>query len=365
MKKSLPVALFLSALFLIVLILVFFVLREPPQPAAPASTPLSTNPLETLSLPSGSHTSTPFQPSSPTATTSPTLVPSLTATSVVPPTALPYDHLYPPVDEDSYLPMPLIPEPKGQITILVLGTDLISGRNGYRTDGIILVTINTRKQEVTLTSFPRDLFVLIPGWTVQRINTAYPHGGFEMMADTLEFNFGVRPDYFALVHVTFLEDVVTDLGGIEVQVQTPLCDHRAGYKGDYCVPSGTVFMDGPTALWYARSRNSRENDFGRNRRHQEILRAVFNRMMELDSLTKVPQLYKTYQKNVETNLTLGTILNLIPTAAKLRDPSRLQQYYITREEIIPWTTPKGAMVLIPQPKPIRELLIQALNSPED
>lgn len=368
MKKILTAAvpvIFILAIIVAVLLFVFIFQQQMLPSAAADNQPPETSQAERADEEPPSPT--PFQPSSPTPTSLPTLTPTPTTTplpTAPPPEAdLPYNKLFPPVYEQDYLPMPMITEPEGQITILILGTDLLPGRRGYRTDGIILATVNTRQQTVSLTSFPRDLYVLIPGWMLQRINTAYPHGGFEMMADTMEYNFGVRPDYYILMHLTFLEEVVDSLGGIWVDVDESICSWRGDIHQDYCVQAGRVFMDGPTAMWYARTRNTAENDFGRNRRHQIVLRAVFNRMMELNSLTKVPQLYKNYLDNVETNLNLGTILSLIPTASKLRDTSRITQYYITKNDVIGWTTFRGAMVLIPQPRPIRDILLQALNSP--
>jgi len=290
----------------------------------------------------------------------------LTPSPIVTPTpiaTLPYDYLYPPVYEESYQPVPLIPQPEKQINILVLGSDQFGDRQGYRTDAIMLVTINTEDDTVNITSFPRDLYVYIPGWTVQRINTAYPYGGFELLADTLEYNFGVRPDYYAFIHVSFLEEVVDDLGGITVHVEKTLCANRSDYNGVYCLFPGDRYMDGATAFWYAKSRHTIDNDFGRNRRHQELLRGIFNRALEMRALTKIPKLYGTYKDNVDTNMNIGTILKLVPTATKLIDQSRITQYFISQSEIINWTTDGGGQVLIPQPKLVRDILLQALNSP--
>ncbi|MBS1248786.1 MAG: Polyisoprenyl-teichoic acid--peptidoglycan teichoic acid transferase TagT [Chloroflexi bacterium] len=299
-------------------------------------------------------------------TTPEVIVPSPTYTaipsSLPSEVTLPYDYLLPPVYESSYERMPLIPQPKKQINVLILGSDHFGDRKGYRTDGIILVTINTKEDIVSVTSFPRDLWVYIPGWTLQRINTAYPYGGFESIADTLEYNFGVRPDYYVFIHVTLLEEIVDDLNGITVHAEKTLCDHRSEYNGVVCIYPGEHTMDGPTAFWYAKSRNTIEHDFGRNRRHQELLRGIFDRILELRMIPKIPQLYKTYKKNVDTNMSLVTILKLAPTTAKLVDKTRITQYYIGQDEVINWTTFGGAQVLIPQPMLVRDVLIQALNS---
>ena len=68
-----------------------------------------------------------------------------------------------------------IPQPEGQVNILLLGSDQRPGDYGFRTDTILLLTLNPNDGTANLTSFPRDLYVYIPGWTTQRINTAQAH----------------------------------------------------------------------------------------------------------------------------------------------------------------------------------------------
>ena len=110
----------------------------------------------------------------------------------------------------------LLPQPKGQINILLLGSDQRRGSGGFRTDVVLLVTINPADNSINITSFPRDLYVNIPGYSQNRINTAHARGGFETMANTFEYNFGVRPDYYALINFWSFVDVVNSLGGIDV-----------------------------------------------------------------------------------------------------------------------------------------------------
>ena len=94
------------------------------------------------------------------------------------------------------------------------------------------------------------------------------------------------------------------------------------------------------------------------------MRGIFDQALEVKALTKVPQLYQTYKDNVDTNMGLGIVLKLLPTAIKLQDQSRITQYYISQDDVINWTTGGGASVLIPQPRLVRDVLLQALNSPE-
>ncbi len=105
------------------------------------------------------------------------------------------------------------------------------------------------------------------------------------------------------------------------------------------------------------------NDFNRNIRQQLVLNGVLDRFFALNTISKIPKLYNTYVNNVTTNLDLGTIITLAPTAAKLSDKSRIKQYFINQGSVSSWVSPGGARVLLPKYKVIRRILENALNSP--
>ncbi len=307
-----------------------------------------------ISPPDSTPTATAFQPSSPTETYIPTAYPTSTPTLTPTPKPTKPTSKYP----SGARP---IPEPDNQINIVILGSDQRAGSVGFRTDVIILLTINKQEDTVNITSIPRDLYVFMPGWTSQRINTAFPHGGFPALRNTFEYNFGFRPDYYVLVNFWFFERVINDLGGIYVNVPSTLCDKWHGKR--HCISPGRRHFYGEEALWYVRSRKT-TSDFDRNRRQQAVLNGVLDRALALNTLGKIPKLYNTYRNSVSTNIPLKTVLSLVPTAAKLSDSSRISHYYVDSSAVNSWVTSAGAHVLLPRPGQIRSIFKQALNSPE-
>ncbi len=318
-------------------------------PLAPAAVSMNPNFLYNPSNPTA--TATPFQPIDPTAIFFPTATPVPTPT---------------PLQIGQYSSSPsatragLLPQPKGQINILLLGSDQRQGSGGFRTDTIMLVTINPADNSVNITSFPRDLYVEIPGYTTNRINTAFARDGFKTMADTLEFNFGVRPDYYALINFWSFVDIVNSLGGVDVNASKPLSEYTAA--GWFTIPEGVTHMDGETALYYSRSRYS-TSDFDRNRRQQEVITAIVDKMMNLYTIAKIPELYRIYSENVTTNIKLSDVIQLIPVAARVKSTDNIQHYYVGRGEVTSWMTPGGAAVLLPNKAAIEAVLRKALNSP--
>lgn len=318
-------------------------------PMAPAAVSMNPNFIYNPSNPTT--TPTPFQPIDPTAIFTPTATP-------VPPT--PTQQIGQFSSNPSAPRAGLLPQPKGQINILLLGSDQRRGSGGFRTDVVLLVTINPADNLINITSFPRDLYVTIPGYAQNRINTAHARGGFETTADTFEFNFGVRPDYYALINFWSFVDVVNSLGGIDVYASKPLSERTA--IGWFNIPEGWNHMDGETALYYTRSRYS-TSDFDRNRRQQEVITGIVDKMMNLYTIAKIPELYRIYSENVTTNMKLSDVIPLIPVAARIKSTDNIQHYYIGRGEVTSWRTPGGAAVLLPNKAAVEAVMRKALNSP--
>lgn len=251
-------------------------------------------------------------------------------------------------------------QPEGQLNILILGSDQRPNDGGFRTDVIELLTLNTRDNSVSLTSFPRDLYVYHPGWKMFRINGGMLHGGFEQLALTFAYNFGVMPDHYVLINFQGFESLVDALGGIDVQVAQGLTDEREG-PGDFSVPAGTFHMDGETALWYVRSRGT-SSDFSRANRQQEVLTAIFFKLLSLNALANAPQLYEQYKNMVKTDLGIADILPLLGLATAVSGNNSIHRYGIGPDQVNSWTTSSGGAVLLPQQDKVRPIMEQALSS---
>ena len=253
-------------------------------------------------------------------------------------------------------------KPEGQINILLLGSDVRPDDGGFRTDVTLWVSLNPQDGFVSIISFPRDLYVNIPGWGYQRINTAFQYGGFDLLAETFESNFGIRPDYYVMVDFEGFKAVINNLGGIDVQTTQNLTDTCGTWinASGYCsVGPGLVHMNGDVALWYARSRHS-TNDIDRTRRAQEVVEAIFDRLMSLDVILKAPDLYNAYITYVQTDIGLGEVLNLLPFASTISANRDIRNYVIGYDYVYDWYTAAGAQVLMPDTGAIQQLLIEAL-----
>ncbi len=244
----------------------------------------------------------------------------------------------------------------------MLGSDW-RPNSGYRTDVILLVSLDKIHEEISIISFPRDLWVRIPGIGEERINTAMEFGGFPMAQDMFLEIFGLRIDHYVMTNFQGFLNLVNSLGGINVNAARELYDtcNLPQASGGYCyVGPGLNQMDGATALWYVRSRGT-TSDFDRTRRAQEVLRAIFDKLISLDAVGKTSRLFNSLSGMFETDLRMQAILPFIPLAAKMTvEPTRVRQFFIGPEEAFGYIIPSsGANVLLPDMEAIREILNQA------
>jgi hypothetical protein len=117
-------------------------------------------------------------------------------------------------------------------------------------------------------------------------------------------------------------------------------------------------MDGDLALWYARSR-MRSSDFDRGRRQQEVLRAIYGRVLQTGTIARLPALYNDLMRIVETDMTLTEMLQLALYAPKLTNAD-FRGYYIRPPLVTSWITPEGAYVLLPNEGPLSQMLQEAM-----
>jgi LCP family protein required for cell wall assembly len=338
--------------------------------------------------PNASPTATPFQPIPWTPTPgTPTPAPD-TATptiTVPPPTETPVPTIDPNILVNTLVPFSTIEASgnsqvlnNGQETVnfLLIGSDKRSGTS-FRTDTMVIAILRPNEGQVSLISIPRDLWVSIPGWENQRINTAYQHGisvdypggGPGLLKDTILYNLGIRIDHTAMVDFDGFRQIVDTLGGVEVPVACAYTDWRLidptwdPYNENnwhlYTTGPGVVHMDGDLALWYARSRQ-KSNDFDRGRRQQEVLRSLFNQALQADTLKRIPELYNNFRSTVETDLGLGDLLQLAVYAPKMTNAD-IRSYYIRPPYVSSWITNGGAYVLLPNEESLQPLLMEAMS----
>ena len=131
-------------------------------------------------------------------------------------------------------------------SILLIGQDKREGESRQRSDSMILATLDKDQRTVSLTSFMRDLYVAIPGYSTTRINAAYAYGGMELLDATLEENFGVKIDGNVEVDFEVFQVLVDKVGGIDLELTQAEADYICGRDQSvlYSAPSKRLESSG-------------------------------------------------------------------------------------------------------------------------
>lgn len=221
------------------------------------------------------------------------------------------------------------------VNILLLGVEEIGGASN--TDVMIVATMNTKDKTIKLTSLMRDLYVEIPGYNNNKLNSVYSKGGIGLLYQVIKNNFGITLDGYAKVDFESFEDIVNLLGGVEVT----LTANEANYlnNNNYIsnpayrnVKEGTQIFNGNQAVGYARIRyvstGKEANDFGRTSRHRALLNAIFNKMKTKNIIQLGLIMNKILdQVPIETDITQSEFNTYLEEASSLK-VSQLQNYRI-------------------------------------
>lgn len=268
---------------------------------------------------------------------------------------------------------------KERVNILLLGIDQRCDETGpTHTDSIMILTVDPLGLSASVLSLPRDLWVEIPGFGVDRINQAnyygelyeYPGGGPALAVETVESLLGIPVDYYAAVNFDAFVEVVDLIGGIEIDVPEAIDDptypDRCYGYDPFHIEAGDHILDGQQALKYARTRATFGGDVDRAGRQQAVVLAVRDRLLALDKLPQLiaqaPLLWQTLQENVRTNMTLDEALQL---GLLVQDIPRSSIYtaVIDYNYVYNEVTPDGRAVLVPIRENIRQLRDQLFAPP--
>lgn len=216
------------------------------------------------------------------------------------------------------------------VSILLLGTDTGELNRHYkgRTDSIMLVTINPKKDKTTIMSIPRDTLVSIVGHEdtfPQKINAAYSYGSAESTIKTVQKWLNVPIDYYALVNMGGMEKVVDKVGGIKVNSPltfdfNPDTAHATGgnlysfTKGSSTYShNGKTYtsMTGEAALAFSRMRyDDPQGDYGRQNRQRLVLQGIIKAAENNPTKLLDSGFLNSISSSTQTDLTYGDMITL-------------------------------------------------------
>jgi len=268
------------------------------------------------------------------------------------PSALPVEHTNEPTPSPTLSPEEELSQTadkdfmKNRVNILMLGWDQSPERededselyrdddNNFRSDVIMLLSVDFEAKDVHLISIPRDTMASIYNVTGRwKINAAFAKGGsikgdgFKYAIETIQNLLGVPISHYAGVDMEGLKAVVDAMGGVDYDV-----DVRITLNGRV-LEKGYQHLDGQQVLDYCRARKGISTDVGRADRQQRMLFAILTQLKSRDQLKNLPKIYMSVQDKVHTDLNIEQIAALTLFAMDLDLDTGLERHTLNGKYI--------------------------------
>lgn len=241
--------------------------------------------------------------------------------------------------------------------ILIIGTDGRTESERGRSDTVMLASVNSRTNTISLISFMRDCYVEIPNYGWDRLNASYSYGGAELLMDTIEHNFGIAIDDYVSINFISFVNIVDSVGGIDVNISEAEANEinvilQAEVNGlmgdkatdDMIIGGGEHHLNGKQALAYARIRYIGNADFERTQRQREVVELVMNKMKTLNP-SYFTKLSTSVLPGVTTNMSTAEMY-VLSLQAPLKLGYDRQQLQVPAEGTYYGDTINGSSVLV-------------------
>lgn len=262
-----------------------------------------------------------------------------------------------------------IPTGKNVINILLVGQDRRGDEGRMNSDAMILCTINKSAKTFTMTSFMRDMWVYIPEYYNNRINVPYKLGGFELLNETLSYNFGVSADYNVEIDFSGFMTAIDLVGGIDITLtaaEAKYLNRRGNWdveeNCDWELVEGVNHLTGSQALAYSRIRDIGD-DFGRTNRQRTVLSVLMEKAKDLDFSQLYEMMLQIFPL-LTTDMTNAQIVGIIVEVLPLLGQMEIVSQRIPMDGEWSYGTRSGADVIVLTEDNFeanRQLLIQTMQ----
>ncbi len=206
-----------------------------------------------------------------------------------------------------------------QINLLILGKPGPGYIGPENTDSIHVLHYDKNSNQAFLIPIPRDLIVKDEKGNLEKINALYEKKKFDLLFKSISDFSGFKITKYIAVDLTLITKLIDFLGGLEVNLKEPVVDAVTLYT----IPAGKQKLDGYLVELVLRSRYHREGDFFRIKNQIEVLRALKEKLINLNTQEKLT-LINFLEKNKyywQTNLTRDELLALV---MQIKDPDKIK-----------------------------------------
>lgn len=242
------------------------------------------------------------------------------------------------------------------ITVALFGTDY--GAASGAADSIMVLSINTKTNEIKLLSLMRDMYLELPAGGKDNLNYTMSNGGPSAILKTINYNFNLNIDKFVSVNLYNLPKVIDALGGVNIDItneelsiinsSVPSMDLKNGTKTTPLTESGNQLLTGTQASEYSRIRYTDGRENKRTERQRDVLASLFNKFKSIHP-TQILPLANDILPLVTTNLTNSEIFSISSKALGM-GVNNIQQERFPHDEDSETILTDMYHIIIDQPK---------------
>lgn len=248
--------------------------------------------------------------------------------------------------------------------ILLIGQDKREGEERQRSDSMIICSVNKKTGKITLVSLMRDMYVPIPGYESNRINSSYSLGGMDLLDQTIEEDFGVHIDGNVEVDFAGFIKAMTNVGDLDIYLRQEEADYL-NYELDRTdLKAGMNSMDPKAVLMYARTRYVGDGDYERTERQRKVLMTAFAKLRKSD-LGTIVRVAKSILPYFTTDLTRRQMLGYVYTVITDDMTINRETYRLPVDGAYTNQRINEMDVLVPDMEMNKEALIEYLYGPQD
>ncbi|NDC82805.1 LytR family transcriptional regulator [bacterium] len=203
------------------------------------------------------------------------------------------------------------------VNVLLMGID--NTKDIQRSDTIMVLHLDADRHRIGVLSIPRDSRVNVPGVGLTKINHAYAYGGPPLLKSTVISFLGIPIDYYIKVNLGGVQELVDDLGGIDVNVSKNM--YYVDQAGDLFInlKAGQQHLNGSKTVQFIRFRHDGTSDIGRIQRQQLVAQSLADRMVDLGNKLDIPRVITKLGYEMETDMSGKEIAGF---AVQFRDAIR-------------------------------------------
>jgi len=234
----------------------------------------------------------------------------------------------------------------GRFNVLLIGGDSDGGKTrwGLRTDSMTVASIDAKTGKTVLIGLPRNMsdFPFKKGSVLAE---QFPHGydcdecylnslstwaadhpnvfagednpGIAATIEGIEGITGLDINYWALVNLSGFQGLVDAVGGVTLNVRTPIPVGIPGDKFYTHLKTGTRKLNGWETLWYARARHD-SDDYSRMARQKCVMAAMLQQVSPQKVLSNFNAIAKAGSNMVSTSIPASQISTFVDLALKAK-----------------------------------------------